>query len=651
MQDCLLGLDIGTRTVIGVVGQMEGKNLRILAQEMTEHESRSMIDGQIHDIPQVAEAVAEVKARLEKKLGWKLSQAAVAAAGRALVTHQVHVEREIDRNQEIDTSLVNSLELEGLKQAHRELEGRLQRRAGEEFFCVGYSVVRYYLDQMSISNLVGHRGRLIGADVLAAFLPETVVNSLYAVLRRVGLEPVSLTLEPIAAMEVAIPPNLRLLNLALVDVGAGTSDIAISRQGTVVAYGMVPLAGDELTEAIMERFLLDFSAAELFKRSLRTMAAGSQITYQDVLGVEYRIAFEEAVECLKPALEKLTAEIAAAILELNGGTSPSAVFCVGGGSQVPGFTDLLAEKLGLPAQRVAVRGRKELINLRLDGEDALSGPEGVTVIGIMRVAFNKFGHDFLRLRVNGQEFRLFNSKALDVGNAIALTGFEPRQLIARSGRGLEFILNGKKKFIPGEAGRPAEILVNGQPANLKTAVKDGDEILITPAAAGKDARLFIKDCLGDYPPLEVVWEGKSRYFSPSCWRNDVLAHENEEVVPGDVIEIAYPSLQEILANLNLSFSSFEVRVNGQKVKDERITLGAGDRVEISPPASPPLKIELNGKMVFLEGGKEHLFVDLMRYLNLDLTRAPERVILKLNGEEAQFTQPLRDGDRVEIYWE
>ena len=651
MQDCLLGLDIGTRTVIGVVGQMEGKNLRILAQEMTEHESRSMIDGQIHDIPQVAEAVAEVKTRLEKKLGFRLSQAAVAAAGRALVTHQVHVEREIDRNREIDVSLVNSLELEGLKQAHRELETRLQRRAGEEFFCVGYSVVRYCLDQMSISNLVGHRGSLIGADVLAAFLPETVVNSLYAVLRRVGLEPVSLTLEPIAAMEVAIPPNLRLLNLALVDVGAGTSDIAISRQGTVVAYGMVPLAGDELTEAIMESFLLDFSAAELFKRSLRTVGSGGRIVYHDVLGIEHSAVFEEVMERIRPVMEKITSEVAAAILELNGGTSPSAVFCVGGGSQIPGFTDLLAEKLGLPAQRVAVRGRKELINLRIEGEDALSGPEGVTVIGIMRVAFNKFGHDFLRLRVNGQEFKLFNSRALDVGNAIALTGFEPRQLIARSGMGVEFILNGKKKFVPGEPGRPAEILLNGKPASLKTAVKDGDEIVITPAVAGKNAMVYVKDCLADYPPLEVLWEGSTRYFSPSCWRNDVLAHENEEVMPGDVLEISYPSLQEILASFSLSLSSCEVRVNGEKVRDWRITLGAGDRVEISPLSSPPLKIELNGREVFLEGGKEYLFVDLMRYLNLDLPRAPERVVLKLNGEEAQFTQPLRDGDRVEIYWE
>ena len=78
----------------------------------------------------------------------------------------------------------------------------------------------------------------------------------------------ALTLEPIAAINVLIPPSMRRLNVALVDIGAGTSDIAITDSGTVIAYGMVPIAGDEVTEAISDQYLLDFPMAEKAKREL-----------------------------------------------------------------------------------------------------------------------------------------------------------------------------------------------------------------------------------------------------------------------------------------------------------------------------------------------------------------------------------------------
>lgn len=85
--------------------------------------------------------------------------------------------------------------------------------------------------------------------MVATFLPSEVVDSLYAVMQKAGLEVASMTLEPIAALNAAIPADLRLLNLALVDIGAGTSDIAVCRDGSVVGYTMATVAGDEITEA------------------------------------------------------------------------------------------------------------------------------------------------------------------------------------------------------------------------------------------------------------------------------------------------------------------------------------------------------------------------------------------------------------------
>lgn len=76
-------------------------------------------------------------------------------------------------------------------------------------------------------------------------------------------------LEPIASINVAIPQNLRLLNLALGGCRRRhIPDIAISKDGSVVSYGMVALAGDEITEKIAQTYLLDFNSAEKLKLQL-----------------------------------------------------------------------------------------------------------------------------------------------------------------------------------------------------------------------------------------------------------------------------------------------------------------------------------------------------------------------------------------------
>jgi len=66
---------------------------------------------------------------------------------------------------------------------------------------------------------------------------------------------------------------MRMLNIALVDVGAGTSDLAISAEGTVKAYGMISYAGDALTAGLAEHFLLDFKVAEQLKVGLKAPGA------------------------------------------------------------------------------------------------------------------------------------------------------------------------------------------------------------------------------------------------------------------------------------------------------------------------------------------------------------------------------------------
>ena len=79
--DLVFALDIGTRSVVGIVGRTVGDRLKILGIEMEEHKSRAMMDGQIDNIQQVADLARIVTERLERQLEVHLEKVCVAAAG------------------------------------------------------------------------------------------------------------------------------------------------------------------------------------------------------------------------------------------------------------------------------------------------------------------------------------------------------------------------------------------------------------------------------------------------------------------------------------------------------------------------------------------------------------------------------------------
>ena len=214
-----------------------------------------------------------------------------------------------------------ALDFAGVQAAQTKLAGSKTIDDPTKYYCVGYSTIKYDLDGTQLKTLVGQRGRVATATVIATFLPRQVIDSMHSALQASKLDMRALTLEPIAAINVLIPPTMRHLNLVLVDIGAGTSDVAITKNGSVIAYGMVPQAGDEITEAISQRFLLDFNVAEKLKRDA---SEGKSAKFADILGMEYELSAKEILDPIMPNIQNLAEAIASQIMELNGSESPQA---------------------------------------------------------------------------------------------------------------------------------------------------------------------------------------------------------------------------------------------------------------------------------------------------------------------------------------
>ena len=686
----VFGLDIGTRNVVGTVGyQTDDKEFVVTAQYVREHETRAMLDGQIHDIGRVAKTIKEVKDELEKQTGQPLEEVCIAAAGRVLKTVTTHVEYEYAQESVVTGEDVHTLDLLGIEKAQEALKE--VNDTSYKFYCVGYSTVKFFLNDEVFISLEGHKANKIGEDIIVTFLPEDVVDGLYAAVGQAGLSVANMTLEPIAAINVAIPENYRMLNIALVDVGAGTSDISITRDGSIIAYGMIPHAGDELTEVIVQHFLVDFNMAESIKLQSTT---SDTVTYKDIM--------------------------------------------------IHGFTEKLAEDLDLPEERVALRGEEVLGDVTFEQEDIKKDPLLVTPIGICLNYYDQ-RNNFIMVRFNGERIKLYDNNRLTIVDAALQAGFPNDELFPKRGTPINFTVNGVARLVRGEAGDGAVVTMNGKPASINTPLEPNSEIVIEPSTAGEAAVYKISQ-LDEYNHSVITFIINGRRVS--CPRfvqiNGELEPEDYSIRENDVIETRnYYTVRQIAQFMDLVIDTDQmIFVNNEEAgldtlvyenfsvewktdeygvaridnnnyndtqesdSDDASVLAEQDAnstesdntvartseqmmnqvldelhddfakeaeasavpenelpenelpkndiqedIQEEDSSKNTVTVIVNGEPVELSGKDTYIFVDIFTHISFDLQAGKGRAIATvINGRDARFSEELHEGDKIELYW-
>ncbi len=698
----VFGLDIGTRSIVGTVGYKKGDEFYCVAQRIKEHETRAMLDGQIHDIGKVGESIAQVKEELEKAIGRKLTEVCIAAAGRVLKTKTVQMKLEFPEVKEVTLEDIYTLKSMAVQKAYDEF-GEVNQD-GISFYCVGNTVIHYYMNDYQITNPEGHKASSIGADLIATFLPDDVIDGLYKAVEIAGLHVASLTLEPIAAIQVAIPEKYRMLNLALIDVGAGTSDICITNDGSIVAYGMIPSAGDGLTEVIAKHCLVDFDGAETIKRQL---GEKDEIEYEDIMGLPMTISSKEMLEVLDEPIRALADAAAEKILELNGDKPVSAVFVVGGGGKIPGYTDLVAEKLGIPKQRSAIRGKEVMGNIIFE-EEVTKDSTLVTPLGIC-LNYYEQSNNFIIVTFNDKRIKLYDNDKLSVVDAAMQADFPNEKLFPRRGKTLHFTVNKKARSVKGQLGEAALITLGGREANIYTPIHENEIIKITESSEGAPGTMTIGG-LPEFRDIISVQVQDKRLNVPKYAKvNGIFQSSYYDIQEGDDIEVLdyctvgqllefmdvlVPEDQEILVNHKPAdretrvyenyLVSFQMKEQQEQIEDEE---SVGENLKSrSPEAINPeaegmgtdisemdgengsdqessnaekkirpnhsFTVLVNGKPVLLTGKPEYVYVDVFDRIDFDLSKPQGKgVVTKLNGRDAQYMEPLLENDVLEIYWE
>lgn len=240
--EIIVGLDIGTTKIAAIVGRKnEHGKIEILGHGRTE--SIGVKRGVVSNIENTVNSIKVAIEQAEQKSGVDIRYVNVGIAGQHIKSLQHHgsiirknVDEEISQ-QDIDTLNTNMY--------------NLNMAPGEEIIDV--IPQEYIIDaEQGIKQPVGMLGNSLEANFHIIIGQTAAAKNIYKCVRKAGLEVVDLILEPIASAEAVLSEEEKEAGVALVDVGGGTTDIAIFQDGIIRHTAVIPFGGDIITEDVKE---------------------------------------------------------------------------------------------------------------------------------------------------------------------------------------------------------------------------------------------------------------------------------------------------------------------------------------------------------------------------------------------------------------
>lgn len=267
----ILGLDIGTEFIKAVLAKPGRKgNLEILGIGKAKQEEGSMYAGAVADIPAVVAACEEALADAEGQAGERANLTVVGIAGELIQgnTTTVRYARK-NSNKPITEAEMN------------EIIKRVQQKAGEvarktvaletgnenvEVRLINSAIVALSIDGYKISNPIGFKGSDVVIQFYTAFAPLIHVAAIEKVCAELNLDLLTVAVEPFAVCRACLGDDLDSAFSGIVmDIGGGTTDIAVVEDGGIEGTKMFSIGGRSFTHQVEESLGVDFETAEKYK--------------------------------------------------------------------------------------------------------------------------------------------------------------------------------------------------------------------------------------------------------------------------------------------------------------------------------------------------------------------------------------------------
>ncbi len=275
--DVLLALDIGTEYVkVLIAKQQKDDTLKIIGVGRSHQAAGNMYEGAIADISGVISTCERALSEAEKQAGVTSKLAVVGIAGELVKGNTSTIRyRRKNGNKPISEQEMSAI----IK--------RVQDKAGErarkdvaletnnpdvEVRLINSAIVSLQIDGYKVSNPIGFKGSDLTIQFYTAFAPLVHISAIEKVCAELSLELLAVAVEPFAVCRACLGDNLDSnLSAIVMDIGGGTTDIAIVDDGGVEGTKMFGIGGRSFTHQIANKLGVDFDTAENYKLHLDTM--------------------------------------------------------------------------------------------------------------------------------------------------------------------------------------------------------------------------------------------------------------------------------------------------------------------------------------------------------------------------------------------
>ena len=369
----ITALDIGSAKVSAMIAK-RGDGGELIVLGTGQRESRGVKRGYIADIQATEAAVREAVEQAERIAGTNIENVWVSFSAGGLVSDVVAVE----------------VELGGHKVEQRDIDDLLQ--AGREAIDPGGRMVLhaqptlYTLDrQTGVKQPLGLHADRLGVHIHVVAADGAPVRNLDMCVRSAHLETRQIVASPIATGLACLSEEERELGVALVEMGAGITNVSLFAGGMLVGLTSIPFGAADITDDIAsafgtrrqqaERMKCFYGSANASPRDNHEMIDVAPINEDDA-GDGSRITRAQLIAVIRQRLEHLMGEIARALTELGfDGPVGRQVVLTGGGAELKGVADYAQQSLGRSVRVGRPRGVTAL-------PDAHAGPAFATLAGL-----------------------------------------------------------------------------------------------------------------------------------------------------------------------------------------------------------------------------------------------------------------------------
>ncbi|HEY7525278.1 MAG TPA: cell division FtsA domain-containing protein [Candidatus Limnocylindria bacterium] len=316
-----------------------------------------MQSGTVSDIDAVVANCREALDEAEAMAGLRPGSAVIAIAGELVKgTTSVRTLRRDQPQRPLTDGELERIVQRAQSEALDEAEARIAWESGVERLevrLVHAAIVEMKIDGYQVSNPIGFTGSQVELAVFNAFAPMVHLGALQSVANGLGLQLLGVIAEPYAVATCLDPGELGDAGAVFVDIGGGTTDVAVVRHGGIAGTKMLALGGRAFTRGLAERFGLSFTRAETLK-----LAAAADALPDEVPSDELRRALAEDAAVWRRGVELMISDLA------EGELLPARVYLCGGGAELPQIAEALADDAWW--RRLPFARRPQVLALRPD---------------------------------------------------------------------------------------------------------------------------------------------------------------------------------------------------------------------------------------------------------------------------------------------